>query len=73
MRIIKRCRDAIIFFRYNINTRCVESLDSLIRNSERCAKLAEEVGLDEYASTYRKGNRLYRELKDDLARIGEEV
>lgn len=49
------------------------TLDELIDKSDRCAKLAEELGLEEDASTYRKGNRLYKELKDDLARIGEKV
>ncbi len=49
------------------------TLDELIDKSDRCAKLAEELGLEEDASTYRNGNRLYKELKDDLARIGEKV
>lgn len=49
------------------------TLDALIDKSDRCAKLAEELGLDEDASTYRKGNRLYREMKDYLVRIEEKV
>ena len=49
------------------------TLDALIDKSDRCARLAEELGLEEDASTYRKGNHLYREMKDYLVRIGEKV
>ena len=49
------------------------TMDALIDKSARCAKLAEELGLVEDAATYREGNRLYKELKDDLARIKEKV
>lgn len=47
------------------------TFDALIDKSDRCAKLAEELGLEEDASPYRKGNRLYKELKDDFVRIGK--
>lgn len=61
------------FISQEIPTGCMVTLDELIDKSDRCAKLAEELGPEEDASTYRNGNRLYKELKDDLARIGEKV
>ena len=63
----------MMFIRPGIPTGYMVTMDALIDKSDRCAKLAEELGLEEDASTYRKGNRLYKELKDDLARIGEKV
>ena len=61
------------FIRQEFPTGYMVTMDTLIDKSARCAKLAEELGLEEDASTYRKGNRLYKELKDDLARVGEKV
>ena len=49
------------------------TFDALIDKSDLCAKLTDGLGLAEDASTYRKGNCLYKKLKDDLVRIGEEV
>ena len=46
------------------------TFDALIAKLDRYAMIAEELGLEEDASPYRKGNRLYKELKDDLVRIG---
>ena len=61
------------FIRQKLPIGCMVTIDALIDKSDRCAKLAEELGLEDDASTYRKGNRLYKELKDDLVRIGEKV
>lgn len=63
----------MMFIIQEILTKYMVTLDALIDKSDRCAKLAEELGLDEDASTYRKGNRLYREMKDYLVRIEEKV
>ena len=63
----------MMFIRQEIPTRHMVTLDTLIDKSDRCARLAEELGLEEDASTYRKGNHLYREMKDYLVRIGEKV
>ena len=49
------------------------TFDALIDKSDRYAMIAKELGLEENASPYRKGNRLYKELKDNLVRIGEKV
>lgn len=49
------------------------TFDALIDKSYWCAKLAEELGLEEDIFPYRKGCRLYKELKDNLVRIEEKV
>lgn len=41
-------------------------MDMLIDNSARCAKPAQELGLEEEASAYHERNRLCKELKDYL-------
>lgn len=63
----------MMFIRQEIPTKYMVTLDALIDKSDQCAKLAEELGLDDDASTYRKGNHLYREIKDYLIRIEEKV
>ena len=47
--------------------------DTLIERSEHTADLAERVGMDDIAAAFRDDARLFRELKDDFRRIGEDV
>ncbi len=47
------------------------TFDALIDKSGWCAKIAEGLGLEENIFPYRKGCRLYKELKDDFVRIGK--
>ncbi len=61
------------FIRQDLPTRCMVTFDALIDKLDRCAKLAEELGLEEDISPYRKGCHLYKNLKDNLVRIGEKV
>lgn len=47
------------------------STDTLATRLERTAAKAEKVGLDDIAGTCREAARTYRELRDDLKKIGE--
>lgn len=49
------------------------SMDALIKKSESGAVKAEEAGFPELAATMRDGAKLFRELRDDLKRVGEGV
>ena len=46
------------------------SIDALIKKSKSGAVKAEEAGFPELAATMRDGAKLFRELRDDLKRVG---
>ena len=49
------------------------TMDTLIEKAGKIAVQAERVGLDDVATELRANARLFRELKDDFRKHGEEV
>ena len=45
--------------------------DTLIKKAERAA--AERIGMDDVAAAMRDDARLFKELKDDFRRFGEDI